>query len=294
MRKKKLIYIAMPYTAETPEGIARNIENARRFVRENFPSDSELLPVIPHNAGIGVEGLGGESYWYDATESLMLACSAVVLGPGWRSSRGARNEFEAAQRAKIPVVEAQLVGDGLLVERLRAVTAPRDRKLGDMTLTAILDNQQLRERVLRRMIPVFHTQITERCPSVVLTADTRDLAWPLLHAISSVQQLREVSTDTLDAKQLHTECLDYITGNVDLYPEFQLVQESPGRSLTDDEAKRFAQGCSTTDVSDTLDREIIGDPCPGCCSCGPCFGPKPCRRVCDGSGVLPARKIGSK
>lgn len=34
-------------------------------------------------------------------------------------------------------------------------------------------------------------------------------------------------------------------------------------------------------------------PCPGCCSCGPCFGPKPCRRVCDGSGVLP-RKIGSK
>ena len=50
------------------------------------------------------------------------------------------------------------------------------------------------------MIPVFHMQITERCPSVVLPADTRDLAWPLLHAISSVQQLREVSTDTLDAK----------------------------------------------------------------------------------------------
>lgn len=209
--RKKLIYIAMPYTAETPERIARNIENARRFVRENFPSDSEFFPVIPHNAGIGVEGLGGESYWYDATESLMLACSAVVLGPGWRSSRGARNEFEAAQRGGIPVIEAGLYVGGL-VERLRAVTAPRDRKLGDMTLTAILDNQQLRERVLRRMIPVFHMQITERCPSVVLPANTRDLAWPLLHAISSVQQLREVSTDTLDAKQLHTECLDYLQG----------------------------------------------------------------------------------
>jgi len=211
MRKKKLIYIAMPYTAETPEGIEQNIENARRFVRENFPSDSEFFPVIPHNTGIGVEGLGGESYWYDATESLMLACSAVVLGPGWRSSRGARNEFEAAQRGGIPAIEAGLYVGGL-VERLRAVTAPRDRKLGDTTLTAILDNQQLRERVLRRMIPVFHMQITERCPSVVLPADTRDLAWPLLHAISSVQQLREVSTDTLDAKQLHTECLDYMQG----------------------------------------------------------------------------------
>ena len=206
--RKKLIYIAMPYTAETPKGIEQNIENARRFVRENFPSDSEFFPVIPHNTGIGVEGLGGESYWYDATESLMLACSAVVLGPGWRSSRGARNELLAARRAGIPVVEAQLVGVGL-VERLRIIT---DRKLGDMTLTAILDNQQLRERVLRRMIPVFHMQITERCPSVVLPADTRDLAWPLLHAISSVQQLREVSTDTLDAKQLHTECLDYMQG----------------------------------------------------------------------------------
>lgn len=206
--RKKLIYIAMPYTAETPEGIARNIENARRFVRENFPSDSEFLPVIPHNTGIGVEGLGGESYWYDATESLVLACSAVVLGPGWRSSRGARNELLAARRAGIPVIEAGLCVGGL-VERLRIIT---DRKLGDMTLTAILDNQQLRERVLRRMIPVFHMQITERCPSVVLPADTRDLAWPLLHAISSVQQLREVSTDTLDAKQLHTECLDYLQG----------------------------------------------------------------------------------
>mgnify|MGYP000846807628 FL=1 len=208
MRKKKLIYIAMPYTAETPEGIEQNIENARRLVRENFPSDSEFFPVIPHNAGIGVEGLGGESYWYDATESLMLACSAVVLGPGWRDSRGARNELLSARRASIPVIEAQLVGDGL-VERLRIVT---DRKLGDMTLTAILDNQQLRERVLRRMIPVFHMQITERCPSVVLPANTRDLAWSLLHAISSVQQLREVSTDTLDARQLHTECLDYLQG----------------------------------------------------------------------------------
>lgn len=208
MRKKKLIYIAMPYTAETPKGIEQNIENARRFVRENFPSDSEFFPVIPHNTGIGVEGLGGESYWYDATESLMLACSAVVLGPGWRSSRGARNELLAARRAGIPVVEAQLVGVGL-VERLRIIT---DRKLGDMTLTAILDNQQLRERVLRRMVPVFLMQITERCPSVVLPADTRDLAWPLLHAISSVQQLHEVSTDTLDAKQLHTECLDYLQG----------------------------------------------------------------------------------
>ena len=84
-----------------------------------------------------------------------------------------------------------------------------------MTLTAILDNQQLRERVLRRMIPVFHMQITERCPSVVLPANTRDLAWSLLHAISSVQQLREVSTDTLDARQLHTECLDYLQGQPD-------------------------------------------------------------------------------
>ncbi len=124
MRKKKLIYIAMPYTAKTPEGIAQNIENARRFVRENLSSDSEFFPVIPHNTGIGVEGLGGESYWYDATESLMLACSAVVLGPGWRSSRGARNEFEVAQRSNIPVIEAGLCVGGL-VERLRAVTEPR-------------------------------------------------------------------------------------------------------------------------------------------------------------------------
>lgn len=149
--RKKLIYIAMPYTAETPERIARNIENARRFVRENFPSDSEFFPVIPHNTGIGVEGLGGESYWYDATESLMQACSAVVLGPRWRSSRGARSEFEAAQRGGIPVIEAQLVGDRL-VERLRAVTEPgkSEQTLEPAHWQRVRDERwQLSERIIK-------------------------------------------------------------------------------------------------------------------------------------------------
>lgn len=36
--------------------------------------------------------------------------------------------------------------------------------------------------------------------------------------------------------------------------------------------------------------------CPGCCNCQPCAGlvPKLCIRYCDGSGLLPARKKGSK
>ena len=39
-----------------------------------------------------------------------------------------------------------------------------------------------------------------------------------------------------------------IAGDADLYPGFQLVQGLPWRSLTDDEAKRFAQGCSIAEV----------------------------------------------
>lgn len=31
-------------------------------------------------------------------------------------------------------------------------------------------------------------------------------------------------------------------------------------------------------------------PCPGCCECQGCYGSKKCSVLCDGSGVLPARK----
>ena len=60
----------------------------------------------------------------------------------------------------------------VLSDRLRIVT---DHQLGDMTLTAILDNPAATRRVLRRMIPVFHIRIALSCPGVVLPQARRIL-----------------------------------------------------------------------------------------------------------------------
>ncbi len=68
--RKRLLYIAMPYSAPTKQGIADNIEAARSFVRDYMPRDPHVLPVLPHNMGLGIECIGDDQYWYDATASL--------------------------------------------------------------------------------------------------------------------------------------------------------------------------------------------------------------------------------
>jgi hypothetical protein len=99
--RKRLIYIAMPYSAPTKQGIADNIEAARSFVRDYIPRDPHILPVLPHNLGLGIECIGDDQYWYDATASVLLQCDAMIAGPGWEDSKGCHKEVKLAIRHHI-------------------------------------------------------------------------------------------------------------------------------------------------------------------------------------------------
>jgi hypothetical protein len=99
--RKRLIYIAMPYSAPTKQGIADNIEAARSFVRDYIPRDPHILPVLPHNLGLGIECIGDDQYWYDATASVLLQCDAMIAGPGWERSEGCKQEVRHAEKYHI-------------------------------------------------------------------------------------------------------------------------------------------------------------------------------------------------
>lgn len=101
----KLIYIAGPYTAETPEGIQENVEAAQQLGREVmslFPG--KVLAVVPHSMGKGLESQGDYAFWCAATLELMRRCDGVVLRHNWCDSPGAVNEVNEAIRQKMPIV----------------------------------------------------------------------------------------------------------------------------------------------------------------------------------------------
>lgn len=110
----KLIYIAGPYTAETPEGIQENVEAAQQLGREVmslFPG--KVLAVVPHSMGKGLESQEDYAFWCEATIEVMKRCDAVVLVPWWIKSQGAVKEVDVAIRMRLPVIvdSLQLASD---------------------------------------------------------------------------------------------------------------------------------------------------------------------------------------
>ncbi len=100
----KLIYIAAPYTAPTPEGIVDNCARARAagcsLVEKAGPI---VFPVIPHQTGRDIEHIGDYAFWIAGTLELMKRCDAVLTLPRWEHSRGAMSEVRTADRMPLPV-----------------------------------------------------------------------------------------------------------------------------------------------------------------------------------------------
>lgn len=100
----KLVYIAGPYRASTPQGVDLNIQVARRMGM--LVAMAQHFPVIPHmNTAKFEEVLPGmpDRFWLDGTMELMRKCDCVVLCPGWEQSTGTVQEIREAQRLGIPV-----------------------------------------------------------------------------------------------------------------------------------------------------------------------------------------------
>jgi hypothetical protein len=107
MKAYPTVYIAGPYTAPTPEGIAQNVERAqllgRALLKAALEQGINVVPVVPHSLGQGFADLGSPEYWYVATASVLIVCDYVLLTSDWQLSPGAVSEVEIAGDYWIPV-----------------------------------------------------------------------------------------------------------------------------------------------------------------------------------------------
>jgi len=99
-----LIYVAGPYTADTPEEEKANVQRAATIAKELWSIGHSV--ICPHLNTLGFEKS-------DLTWELILRgdlqiiqrCDAVVMVPDWEHSRGSNLEYEYAIHNNIPVYE---------------------------------------------------------------------------------------------------------------------------------------------------------------------------------------------
>jgi hypothetical protein len=87
-----MVYVAGPFSAPTREGVELNIRKAVAVGLD--VAKIGAFPVIPHanTAHPDFEKLQPYTFWIDGTLELMRRCDAVLMVPGWESSKGATKE----------------------------------------------------------------------------------------------------------------------------------------------------------------------------------------------------------
>lgn len=99
--KKPLIYVCMPYRADTAEEVAMNIARAGQVGRRLI--DAGSVPIIPHPltlAAFGDSGDNGEITQYN--NALLAHCSLMVV-VGEKISAGMLVEIDFCNLNGIPV-----------------------------------------------------------------------------------------------------------------------------------------------------------------------------------------------
>ncbi len=99
----KLMYIAAPFSGESPEDVALNIEAARQYGK--LIARKGWMPVIPHanTAGFDLTNPSiGYEFWIEGTKELLRRCDAAFFGPGWENSKGSKGELDEALLRRMP------------------------------------------------------------------------------------------------------------------------------------------------------------------------------------------------
>ena len=105
----KLLYLAGQFSAPAGDSdplhtVRANILAASRIALE--AARAGWMPVCPHKNSSGFEHTEiPASFWYEGDIALMLRCDAVLMLPGWRASKGAIAEHEAATAAGMGVYD---------------------------------------------------------------------------------------------------------------------------------------------------------------------------------------------
>ncbi len=90
----KLIYIAGPYRADTPAGVDKNIEAARKEAIYWWKQGYAVF--CPHTNSGHMAGECPESIFLDGDLEILRRCDIIVMLDGWKHSEGATAEREAA------------------------------------------------------------------------------------------------------------------------------------------------------------------------------------------------------
>lgn len=98
----KVVYVAGALIADDHYKIRLNIDRAAAVGLE--VAKLGAYPLIPHtNTGAWFIGTLTPEFWYAATLEAMRRCDAIVLAPGWETSKGTKAEIEEAKRLSMPV-----------------------------------------------------------------------------------------------------------------------------------------------------------------------------------------------
>lgn len=100
----KLIYVAGPFTAPTPDAVRDNIRRAAQLGHEVRKLGAGAL--VPHLIGAPYIHAAsaaelpddfGYRWWLEETLEHMRRCDGVIMTPDWETSNGARAERDDAR-----------------------------------------------------------------------------------------------------------------------------------------------------------------------------------------------------
>lgn len=109
-----VLYVSGPYTHEDPQVVQLRVEEALEWGRRI--EEAGATAYVPHTAvvlpkpPVGLpEAAKAEWIWQRAMRAcrtMLTRCDAIVMVPGWKGSRGARDEHAMAHHLGIPVLES--------------------------------------------------------------------------------------------------------------------------------------------------------------------------------------------
>ena len=98
----KIIYVSGKFTAQNAWEIEQNNVCTAEDVGMRV-AKAGAMPLIPHANTRYFYGTATPEFLYAGTLELLRRCDAVIMVPGYESSKGACAELEEAHRLRLPV-----------------------------------------------------------------------------------------------------------------------------------------------------------------------------------------------
>ena len=116
MDKRKLVYLASPYTPLAGESVEDRVTAACQASAKLMMMGLAVFAPIPHShamaAHLPSEKLYDHDFWMEQDLAVLEHCEAVYVLklPGWEKSRGVAREIELAKRLNLPIIYMEYYG----------------------------------------------------------------------------------------------------------------------------------------------------------------------------------------